>query len=213
MLTLSDDGSGMDQTTLEQIFEPFFTTKEVGKGTGLGLSTVYGILKQNGGFTNVYSEPGKGTTFKIYIPRYQGDITQSESGRSENIPKGYGETILLVEDDASVLNLSKMMLERLGYDVFPANRPDEAMEMAREHTTRIRLLMADVVMPQMSGKDLARQIAEIHPDIQTLFMSGYTANVIAHQGILDEGVNFIEKPFSMNELGRKTREALKKGER
>ncbi len=212
MLALSDDGSGMDKATLEQIFEPFFTTKEVGKGTGLGLSTIYGILKQNGGFTNVYSEPRKGTTFKIYIPRYHGDMTQNESGRPEKIAKGHGETILLVEDDAGVLNLSKMMLERLGYGVFPTTKPDEAIEMVREHTTRIHLLMTDVVMPQMSGKDLAGQITEIHPDIQTLFMSGYTANVIAHQGILDEGVNFIEKPFSMNELGRKIREALKKEE-
>jgi len=210
MLAVSDDGSGMDKATLEQIFEPFFTTKEVGKGTGLGLSTIYGIAKQNGGFTNVYSEPGKGTTFKIYIPEYQGDSTQSASHRSEKIPKGHGETILLVEDDISVLNLSKKMLERLGYAVYPTTRPDEAVEMAREYSGRIHLLMTDVVMPQMSGNDLARQITEIQPDIQTLFMSGYTANVIAHQGILDEGVNFIEKPFSINDLGRKIGAVLKK---
>ena len=210
MLAVSDDGSGMDKDTLEQIFEPFFTTKEVGKGTGLGLSTIYGIVKQNDGFSNVYSEPGKGTTFKIYIPRYQGDMTQSESDRFKKTPKGHGETILLVEDDASVLNLSKMILERLGYYVLPTIRPDEAIEMARNYSDRIHLLMTDVVMPGMSGNDLAKQITQIHPDIQTLFMSGYTANVIAHQGILDEGVNFIEKPFSINDLGQKIREVLKK---
>jgi two-component system, cell cycle sensor histidine kinase and response regulator CckA len=208
MLAVSDDGSGMDKATLQEIFEPFFTTKEVGKGTGLGLSTIYGIVKQNDAFINVYSEPGKGTTFKIYIPRYQGEHSDDTPDRSEEIRNGHGETILLVEDDVSVLNLSKTLLERLGYTVFPANGPDEAIAIAKE-ATQIHLLMTDVVMPQMGGNELAKKITEIQPRIQTIFMSGYTANAIAHQGILDEGVNFIEKPFTLNDLGRKIGDILK----
>jgi len=208
MLAVSDDGSGMDKATLQEIFEPFFTTKEVGKGTGLGLSTIYGIVKQNDAFINVYSEPGKGTTFKIYIPRYQGELPHDTPDRSEEIRKGHGEPILLVEDDVSVLNLSKTLLERLGYTVFPANGPDEAIAIAKE-ATQIHLLMTDVVMPQMGGNELAKKITEIQPHIQTIFMSGYTANAIAHQGILDEGVNFIEKPFTLNDLGRKIGDILK----
>ena len=209
MMAVIDDGSGMDKGTLQEIFEPFFTTKAVGKGTGLGLSTIYGIVKQNHGFIDVYSELGKGTAFKIYIPRYQGDPAQDKPDPSEKIRKGHGETILVVEDDVGVLDLIKNLLERLGYNVFHTNEPDEAIDIARE-STHIHLLMTDVVMPQMSGNELADRIAEIQPHIQILFMSGYTANAIAHQGILDEGVNFIEKPFSMNDLGVKIREVLKK---
>jgi PAS domain S-box-containing protein len=208
MLTVSDNGCGMDKTTVDQIFEPFFSTKEVGKGTGLGLSTVYGIVKQNNGFISVYSEPNEGTTFKIYMPRYQGGPSLKTLTGSEEVPKGDGETILLVEDDAGILRMARMMLERLGYAVLTANSPHEAMEIAGEHSGRIHLLMTDVVMPQMNGKDLAEQVMKIRPETKTLFMSGYTANAIAHQGILDEGVNFIEKPFMSDSLARKVREVL-----
>jgi len=200
----------MDKTTLDQIFEPFFSTKEIGKGTGLGLSTVYGIVKQNNGFVNAYSEPGKGTTFKIYLPRYQGETTRETSTGSEETPKGLGETILLVEDDPGILEVVRMMLEGLGYAVLTANGPDEAMATAREHTGRIHLLMTDVVMPRMNGNDLAEQVMKIRPETGTLFMSGYTANAIAHHGILNEGVHFIEKPFMSDSLARKVREALDK---
>ena len=212
MLAVSDNGGGMDKTTLDQIFEPFFSTKEIGKGTGLGLSTVYGIVKQNNGFVNAYSEPGKGTTFKIYLPRYQGETTRETSTGSEETPKGLGETILLVEDDPGILEVVGMMLEGLGYAVLTANGPDEAMATAREHTGGIHLLMTDVVMPRMNGNDLAEQVMKIRPETGTLFMSGYTANAIAHHGILNEGVHFIEKPFMADGLARKVREVLDKTE-
>ena len=208
MLAVTDNGCGMEKTTLDQVFEPFFTTKGIGKGTGLGLSTVYGIVKQNNGFISVYSEPNEGTTFKIYMPRYQGVTSLKTLTGSEEVPKGDGETILLVEDDPGILRMARMMLERLGYAVLTANSPNEAMEIAGEHSGRIHLLMTDVVMPQMDGKDLAEQVMKIRPETKTLFMSGYTANAIAHQGILDEGVNFIEKPFMSDSLARKVREVL-----
>ena len=208
MLTVTDNGCGMEKTILDQVFEPFFTTKGIGKGTGLGLSTVYGIVKQNNGFISVYSEPNEGTTFKIYMPRYQGDASLKTLVRFEEPPRGDGETILLVEDDAGILRMARMMLGKLGYAVLTANSPNEAMEIAGEHSGRIHLLMTDVVMPQMNGKDLAEQVMKIRPEIGTLFMSGYTANAIAHHGILDEGVNFIEKPFMSDSLARKVREVL-----
>ncbi|MDZ7697699.1 MAG: PAS domain S-box protein [Deltaproteobacteria bacterium] len=208
MLAVSDNGTGMDKATLANVFEPFFTTKEVGKGTGLGLSTVYGIVQQNNGFINAYSEPGKGTSFKIYLPRHEGEAEgEAESVESE-IPRGRGETVLIVEDDATVLQLSKQILERLGYTVLATESPVEAVEMVRKQTGEIHLLMTDVVMPKMSGKDLAGKIQNIRPDIKTLFMSGYTANAIAHQGVLDKGVQFLQKPFGTESLARKVREVL-----
>lgn len=210
MLVLIDNGSGMDKTTLEQIFEPFFTTKGIGEGTGLGLSTVYGIVKQNNAFLNVYSKPGKGSRFEIYIPRCQKDCIAKRPDHLEQIPKGHGETILLVEDDHTVLDLSRTMLEKLGYEVIGTKDPNEVTKILREYPGKIHLLMTDVVMPQMNGNELVKQMAKVYPDIQTLFMSGYTADVIARQGILDEGMNFIEKPFSMNQLGCKVREVLEK---
>ena len=212
MLSVSDNGYGMDEAMLNQIFDPFFTTKGVGEGTGLGLATVYGIVKQNNGFINVYSEIGQGTSFKIYIPKHQDFKTQKDSVNFEETPQGHGETVLLVEDDASVLDLAKAMLQKLGYKVLTTKSPHEATEMAQEHPGQIHLIMTDVVMPEMSGNDLASHLTKIRPKSQTLFMSGYTADVIAHQGILDEGVNFIEKPFSMKDLGLKIREVLEKKE-
>lgn len=208
MLAVSDDGVGMDKETLENVFEPFFTTKEVGKGTGLGLSTVYGIVKQNHGFVNMYSEPGRGTTVKIYLPRHEGEAEGKGEAIESEIPRGHGETVLIVEDEKTVLELGKQMLEQLGYTVMATQSPVEAVGMVREHTGDIHLLMTDVVMPRMSGKELAEEIQKIRPDIKTLFMSGYTANAIAHQGVLDEGVHFIQKPFGMESLARKVREVL-----
>ncbi|SLM32574.1 putative Histidine kinase [Desulfamplus magnetovallimortis] len=199
LMALSDNGCGMQQETLTRIFEPFFTTKGLGKGTGLGLATVYGIVKQNEGFINVYSEPGEGTIFKIYLPRHIGKPSIKDSRVIESPEKG-NETILLVEDDPSILKITLMMLQRLGYSILPASTPGEAITLAREHMGKIDLMITDVVMPEMNGRDLSQKILSLYPDLKCLFMSGYTANVIAHHGVLEEGVHFIQKPFSMNDL-------------
>jgi two-component system sensor histidine kinase EvgS len=208
MLAVSDDGSGMDRELQENIFEPFFTTKGVGKGTGLGLATVYGIVKQNEGFINVYSEPGKGTTIKIYLPRFAGDTKDTETAATAEVPPGKGETILLVEDEAVILKLGKRMLEQLGYRVLAANSPEIALELANNHSGKIDLLITDVVMPGMNGRDLALQLQSIQSELRVLFMSGYTANVIAHHGVLDDGIRFMQKPFSQHTLAVSVREAL-----
>lgn len=208
-MAISDDGCGMDQATLGKLFEPFFTTKAVGEGTGLGLATVYGIAKQNNGFVNVYSEAGLGTTFKIYLPVHKGETCTIGTVTPEETLASSGETILVVEDEVAILNLSKTMLERMGYTVLIASSPGEAVRLAEEHASEIHLLITDVVMPEMNGRELVDRIHTHHPDIKTLFMSGYTANVIAHRGILDQGVQFIHKPFSKQDLGLKVREALK----
>lgn len=209
MLAVSDDGSGMDEETRVQIFEPFFTTKEVGQGTGLGLSTIYGIVKQNNGFVNVSSELGKGSTFYIYLPALKADSRRNEDALASGAsPAGGTETILIVEDEAAILNLIRMMLERLGYTILTAGGPSEARRVAHEQQGKIDLLITDVVMPEMNGRDLARSMHEYCPHIRCLFMLGYTANLIAHQGVLDDGVNFISKPFSPRDLARKVREAL-----
>ena len=207
-LAVSDDGCGMDREVLDKLFEPFFTTKKTGQGTGLGLATVYGIVKQNNGFINVYSEPGQGTTIKIYLPLYDGDSCEIETNKAKVTPEGHGETILIVEDEEAILKLSKRMLNGLGYTVFTASTPSEAMHLVNEHGHEIHLLITDVVMPEMNGRQLAEQLNTRCPDLKTLFMSGYTANVIAHRGILDEGVRFLHKPFSKKELAIKVREAL-----
>jgi PAS domain S-box-containing protein len=207
-LTLSDDGCGMNKETLSHLFEPFFTTKGVGKGTGLGLATVYGIVKQNNGFINVYSEEDQGTTFKIYLPRHVGKTTQMQKeAPTEPVARGH-ETILLVEDEKTLLDLSKRMLEKQGYRVLTAGTPGEAIRLAEEKAGEIQLLMTDVVMPEMNGRDLAKKMLTLYPNLKCLFTSGYTANVIVHHGVLDEGVYFIQKPFSIKELGTKVREAL-----
>ena len=207
-LVVSDNGSGMDKETLGRLFEPFFTTKEQGKGTGLGLATVYGIVKQNRGFINVYSEPGQGTTFRIYLPRHMGKAEQaSPEGPQEQFTRGR-ETILVVEDEQEILNLTKRMLEKQGYQVLAAGTPGEAIRLAEQYTGAIHLLITDLVMPEMNGRDLAKNILRLYPNIRRLFMSGYTADVIAHQGTLDDGVHFIQKPFSTKELAVKVREAL-----
>jgi len=208
LLGVSDNGSGMDKKTLSNLFEPFFTTKEMGKGTGLGLATVYGIVKQNKGFINVYSEPGQGSTFKIYLPRHTAIDPTAPVIHTEQQDPGGNETILLVEDEPAILNMVRMMLERKGYSVLSAATPAEAIALAKIHADKIHLLMTDVVMPEMNGRDLARHLIAVYPDVKLLFMSGYTANVIAHQGVLDEGVSFIQKPFSRADLLVKLRSVL-----
>ena len=210
LLAVSDNGCGMDQETMAHIYEPFFTTKTTNKGTGLGLATVYGIVKQNSGFINVYSEPGQGMTLKIYLPRHHAKAEQSQHIVLQPSMEYGNETILLVEDESSILKLTKMMLERLGYTVLTAGTPGEAIRIAETHPGEIHLLITDVVMPEMNGRDLAKNILSFYPGLKRLFMSGYTANVIAHHGILDEGVNYIQKPFSKNELAVKAKEVLRK---
>jgi two-component system cell cycle sensor histidine kinase/response regulator CckA len=208
MLTVSDDGCGMDREILAHIFEPFFTTKGIGQGTGLGLATVYGIVKQNDGFVNVYSEPGQGTAIKIYLPRFETRPVPAPAESPALDAKGGKEMMLLVEDDPMILALCKTLLEDMGYTALTARTPDEAIDRAGESAGRINLLITDVVMPGMNGWELAKRLRTLYPDIKTLFMSGYTANVIAHGGVLEEGVHFMQKPFSRNELAAKVREAL-----
>ncbi|HOJ71392.1 MAG TPA: response regulator, partial [Syntrophorhabdaceae bacterium] len=208
MLAISDNGAGMDKEVLAHIFEPFFTTKDVDKGSGLGLSTVYGIIKQNNGFINAYSEPNKGTTFKIYTPRYTGNGKREQVKEDMDVLMGKGETVLLVEDEKDVLELCSRMLEELGYRVISANGPNEAIKEVQEYTGVIHLLLTDVIMPEMNGKELAKAIRDIRPDIRCLFMSGYTNNAIIHNGIIMEGITYIQKPFSLHELSIKVRQAL-----
>jgi two-component system cell cycle sensor histidine kinase/response regulator CckA len=210
LLAVSDDGDGMDQEVLNHLFEPFFTTKVVGQGTGLGLATVYGIVRQNDGFINVHSEPGKGTTFKIYLPRFAGEALEPTAETPAETPQGRGETVLLVEDEAAILNVGRGMLERLGYTVLTAATPGEALRQAKAHAAEIQLLITDVVMPEMNGRDLAKLISDLKPGLKYLFISGYTANVIAHRGVLDKGLFFLQKPFSMKDLAFKVRQALER---
>ncbi len=208
MLAVSDTGVGMDAEVQARVFEPFFTTKEKGKGTGLGLATVYGIVKQNNGFVNVYSEPGKGSTIRVYLPRFAGEAEESMVPVTSDPPPSQGETILLVEDEQAFLKVSKTMLERLGYRVLAASTPGVAMELAGEHAGEIHLLITDVVMPEMNGRELSDRLQSLYPHLKCLFISGYTANAIAHRGVLNEGVCFIQKPFSIQELATKVRKAL-----
>ncbi len=207
-LAVSDDGCGMDKETLENIYEPFFTTKAMGQGTGLGLATVYGIVKQNGGFINVYSEVGQGTTFRIYWPR-GGEISgEIDATKTVELSARGQETILLVEDEPALLKLTSTMLELQGYNLLTAATPSEAIRLFEESDSPINLLLTDVVMPEMNGRDLTDKLVTFCPTLKTLFMSGYTSNVIAHHGVLDEGVHFIAKPFVVKELTAKVRDVL-----
>jgi CheY-like chemotaxis protein len=210
LLAVSDNGCGMNKEVLDNLFEPFFTTKDVGKGTGLGLATIFGIVKQNNGFINVYSEPGQGSTFKIYLPRLVAEEYIDKAVPEKKATAGGTETILLVEDEPTILRMTRMMLERKGYTVLPAATPGEAIDFANTHADKIHLLMTDVVMPEMNGRDLAGKLIPLYPEVKVLFMSGYTANVIAHHGVLDHGVAFIQKPFSMADMTAKVREVLDK---
>ncbi|HXY53050.1 MAG TPA: PAS domain S-box protein [Nitrospirota bacterium] len=210
MLAVSDDGCGMDREILAHLYEPFFTTKGVGQGTGLGLATVYGIVKQNSGFINVYSEPGKGTIFKIYLPCYAIKNVPAVTEEQAQAPEGGTETILLVEDEPMILDLSKDLLEELGYTVLAARTPGEAIRLAEEYAGEIQLLMTDVIMPEMNGWDLAKRLLSLYPDLRSLFMSGYTARIISKRGALEEDVHFMQKPFSMSVLSAKVRDALER---
>jgi two-component system, cell cycle sensor histidine kinase and response regulator CckA len=205
LLTVSDNGHGIDAETLKHIFEPFFTTKETGKGTGLGLATVYGIIKQNGGFINVYSEPGQGTAFKIYFRRSE-DVPPIEEVVEEPFIRATG-TVLLVEDDLPLRELTEEMLQTIGYNVLTADNPMQAVSLC-EKDYHIDLVITDVVMPEINGRELRDKLVSIRPGIKVLFMSGYTTDVIAHHGVLEKGVHFLQKPFSMKDLARKTSEVI-----
>ena len=206
-IEVCDDGCGMDPSTREKIFEPFFTTKKPGEGTGLGLSTVYGIVKQNEGYIEVESALGKGSTFYIYLARTDEIAEKSERPVMQPALSG-NETILIVEDEKSILHLAKAILERFGYTVLAASAPEKAMDLVRRHQGPIHLLVIDVVMPQMNGLDLKKEIKKIKPDVKTVFMSGYTADIVASQGILNRDVAFLQKPFSIDSLAKKAREVL-----
>ncbi len=207
-LTVSDSGCGMDAETIEHIFEPFFTTKAPGAGTGLGLATVYGIVKQNKGLIDVHSELGQGTTFRVHLPRHHGDATPSREVRHLSEAHHGDETILLVEDDPMVRTLTRRILKRSGYAVLDAAGPKEAIALCERHPGDIHLLLTDVVMPDMNGKDLHDRIRAARPTVKTLFMSGYSADAIANRGVLDQRTHFIGKPFNAEELCRKVRETL-----
>ncbi|HMA66862.1 MAG TPA: PAS domain S-box protein, partial [Desulfosalsimonadaceae bacterium] len=210
MLAISDTGEGMDAEIQSHLFEPFFTTKDPDRGTGLGLATSYGIIKQHGGNIWAYSEPGMGTTFKIYLP-----VSTTARGAGSAVSKrvsasgsGGSETILLVEDDRQVNSLASAVLQRQGYNVLSAVNGQEALSIVDRHGSKIRLLLTDVVMPDMNGRELFAQISGVYPHVRVLYMSGYTDDVIAHHGILDQGIDFIQKPFSIKTLAAKVREVL-----
>jgi CheY-like chemotaxis protein len=207
MLAVSDTGMGMTPEVKARVFEPFFTTKERGKGTGLGLSTVYGIVKQSGGYIWAYSEPGRGTTFKIYLPRVDAPAEGVHPAREPGSVTGT-ETILLAEDDPTLRPLAKGVLARLGYRVLEAENAAVALAIAGEHDGAIHLLVADVVMPGASGRELARRLAESRPDTKVLYVSGYTDDAIVHHGILEPGLTFLQKPFTPAALAKKVREVL-----
>ncbi len=208
MIAVSDNGTGIAPEILDKIFEPFFTTKEIGKGTGLGLATVYGIVKQNNGYIFADSELGRGTTIRIYLPRHHGRPRELPAEKPPDLPRGSGEVILLVEDDRAILKLGERILRDLGYSVLSTTSSVEAVRLAGEHTGEIHLLITDVVMPDMNGSELAEMLKNQYPDMKCLFMSGYTADVIANRGVLDEGIYFMPKPFSIQDMAVRTRAAL-----
>ena len=210
LIKVSDNGCGMDKMVQTRIFEPFFTTKSLGQGTGLGLATVYGVVKQNNGFITVDSEPGQGAAFKLYFPVAESDFVEHIPEKSPpSHSQRTGETVLVVEDEAVLLEINREMLQDLGYNVLSAGLPGDAVALAKEHE-HIDLLITDVVMPEMNGRELEKAIREIHPQIACLFMSGYSSNVISHHGILEKGVSFIQKPFTLHKMSLMVREALDK---
>ncbi|WP_224981346.1 hybrid sensor histidine kinase/response regulator [Geomonas agri] len=207
-VSVRDTGCGMEPEVLAHAFEPFFTTKETGAGTGLGLATVYGVVTQNGGWVNVESEVGRGTTVNVYLPRHE-DAQEKECAPLPEPPAPEGEeTVLLVEDESAILNIITMMLTKQGYHVLSSTSPKEAVELARNHTGKIDLLITDVIMPEMNGHELAGLLSAEIPDLKCLFISGYTADLIACHGVLEDSVHFIQKPFSSPELAAKMREVL-----
>src|SRR6266436_7411951 len=206
MLAISDTGTGMDSETLSHIFEPFFTTKETGKGTGLGLSMVYGIIKQNNGYIMAYSESGRGTTFKIYFPRTQESVSPVHRANDE-IPSGT-ETVMVVEDEAALRELTCVLLEDAGYTVLESSGAEDALETAKDMHRKIDLLLTDVVMPRLDGRELANQMVSLRPDLKVLYMSGYTDDIIVHRGVLTQGAVLVQKPFTKRTLLQKVRETL-----
>ena len=210
MMAISDTGIGMDKEIQSHIFEPFFTTKGIGRGTGLGLSTVYGIVKQNHGYIWAYSEPGQGTTFKVYLPSVGEDAVSVEEKKISKDKLTGSETVLIVEDDSSIRKLARKVLQAYGYNVLDAEEGEQALRIIEEHEGPIHLLVTDVVMPKMSGRELAERLQSLRPEVKVIYMSGYTDDAIAHHGVLEQGVNFIEKPFTPKGLARKVREVLDK---
>jgi len=208
LLAVSDTGVGMDEATQKHLFEPFFTTKEVGKGTGLGLATVYGIVKQSGGYIWVYSEPGHGTTVKVYLPRVAGAAEPLPAAEAAPELRRGTETVLLVEDAAPVRTLARKSLENCGYRVLDAADGRAALDLSAHHAGGIDILVTDVVMPGMSGRELAERLAPLRPGMRVLYTSGYTDDAMVHQGVLRSGVAFLQKPFVPESLARKVREVL-----
>jgi two-component system, cell cycle sensor histidine kinase and response regulator CckA len=206
-LSVGDTGCGIGRDIQSLIFEPFFTTKRAGEGTGLGLSTVHGIVQQNHGFVEVESERGEGTQIHVYLPRHDGGAAAAPSSAELPLPRGQ-ETILLVDDEAAILKVAKSWLGGQGYTVLSATTPREAIQLARQRGEEISMLITDVVMPEMNGHDLAQELLAINPHMKCLFMSGYTADIIADHGVLEAGLNFLQKPFTLRSLAEKTRQAL-----
>jgi CheY-like chemotaxis protein len=216
MLVVSDTGVGMDNEVKAHLFEPFFTTKERGKGTGLGLATVHGIIKQNGGHIDVYSEVGQGTSFRIYLPKVEVEVKAKVEVEAEAVSPSIStltsaSTILLVEDEVAVRELMLAILAEQGYRVLAAQDGVEALQVAEQHDGPIHLLLTDVVMPRMSGRALADQLRPLRPEMQVLYTSGYTDDAIVHHGVLEEGVHFLSKPFELETLIRKVRSVLDDG--
>jgi CheY-like chemotaxis protein len=208
LLSVTDTGCGMDEATKAHIFEPFFTTKEEGKGTGLGLATVHGIVKQSGGHIEVYSEPGRGTTFKIYLPVAEAPVPSGEPGaQGYQLPRGT-ETVLLVEDAEDLRALARLVLQGVGYTVLDARNGTEALRLWDRHAESIHLLIADVVMPQMSGRELAAHLEARGAALKILYISGYTDDAVVRHGVLEKDVQFLQKPFTPLTLARKVREVL-----
>lgn len=208
LIAVTDTGVGMTTDILEKAFDPFFTTKDVSKGTGLGLSQVYGFVKQSGGHVKIYSEPGQGTTIKIYLPRHYAADTERQVADVAEVAEARGtETILLVEDDVRVLDLTAASLRELGYTVLVAGNAKEALVQLESDAT-VDLLLTDIVMPEMNGRRLADAASKLRPELKVIFMTGFTKNAVVHNGVLDPGVNFLAKPFSLEELSTKIREVL-----